>query len=79
MNFLVERARNLFLMLSLLLNQRKLMLKVLVNHEVLMLILVLLIQLLLLLSHKLLDRMAGIHKEDIRKVGINRKFISSRM
>src|SRR5439155_25615005 len=37
MNFLVGRARNLFLILFLLLNQKRLMLKVSVNHEALML------------------------------------------
>ena len=71
MNFLEERARNLFLMLFSLSNQRKLMLKVLANHEALMLILALLIKLLLLLSHKPLN------KVDILKVVISKKYISS--
>jgi hypothetical protein len=77
MNFLEERARNLFLMPFSLSNQRKLMLKVLANHEVLMLILVLLIQLLLLPSHKRLNNKVDINRVDILKVVINKKYISS--
>jgi hypothetical protein len=79
MNSQVERGRSLFLMLSSLLSQRKLMLKVLVNQEVLMLILGLLINLLLLLNHKHSDRKVDISKADILKVVFNRKFINSRM
>ena len=79
MNSQVERGRNLFLMLSSLLSQRKSMLKVLVNQEVLMLILVLLIKLPLLLNHKHMDRMLDISKVDILKEVFNRKFINSCM
>jgi hypothetical protein len=77
MNFLEERARNLFLMLFSLSNQRKSMLKVLVNHGVLMLALVLLINPLLLLSLKLLNIKADINRVHILKVVISRKFFSS--
>ena len=76
MNCLVGRARNLFQMLSLLWNQRRLMLKVLVNHEVSTSILVL-----SRMFHRL-QNSKGLIKVDIsrvaiRKVVFSRKFISS--
>ena len=77
MNFLVGRARNLFLILFLLLNQKRLMLKVSVNHEALMLIPVQPIKLLPLPSHKHLNSKVDFNKVDFRKEGISRKFISS--
>lgn len=78
MNFLVERARNLFLMPSLLLNPRRLMHRVLVNLVVSMSILVLLNKRLLLPSLKgLSSNLLGTNRVDIRKVDSSRRFTSS--
>jgi hypothetical protein len=76
MNFLVGRARNLFLMLSSLSNQRRLMLKVLANHEVLTSILVLSILYHRLQNNKVLIKVV-ISRARIRKVVFSRRFISS--